>query len=97
MTSKPGTQIIAIHILPNTLRSKSNQTMKFCQLIESNTRNIFPEKSFTKFGGTTIQFVFILCHVEGYQNKLKLSEKPLAFTSHKFFKKNRGLELVSLP
>ena len=28
MTSQPGKQTIAIHILPNMLRSKDNQTMK---------------------------------------------------------------------
>ena len=44
MTSQPGSQTIAIHILPNTSRSKSNQLMKFGQLIEYNLRNIFVEK-----------------------------------------------------
>ena len=34
MTSQPSQQIIAIQILPNILRSKSNQTMKLSQLIE---------------------------------------------------------------
>ena len=33
------------------LENKSNQTMKFDQLIEGNKRNIFLEKSYTKFGG----------------------------------------------
>ena len=63
-------------------------------------RNIFLEKSHTKYGGETsarrfpkklklkislsfIQFVFIACQVEGYRNILKLSWKPLAFTSFK--------------
>ena len=36
---------IVIHILPNILRSKGNQTMKFL------LRNIFIEKSSTKCGG----------------------------------------------
>ena len=36
--------------------------------------------------------------LEGYRNILKLSCRPLALTSYKaFFKKKRGLELVSLP
>ena len=39
MTSLLGSQTIAIHILPNI--SKSNQTMKFGQLIQYNKRNIF--------------------------------------------------------
>ena len=33
MTWQPGKQTIAIHIPPNISRSKSNQTMKFGQLI----------------------------------------------------------------
>ena len=41
MTSQPGLQTIAIHILPNISQSKSNQTMKFGQSIEYNKRNIF--------------------------------------------------------
>ena len=41
MTSQPGKQTIPIQILPNISRSKGNQTMKFSQLIEYNTRNIF--------------------------------------------------------
>ena len=54
MTSQPGKQTIAIHILPNISRSKGNQTMKFGQLIDYNIRNIFLEKSYTKCGGETI-------------------------------------------
>ena len=53
MMSKPGKQTITIHILVDFSRSKCNQTIKFGQLIEYNTRNIFLEKSFTKFGGET--------------------------------------------
>ena len=53
MTSQPGKQKIPIHILPNISRSKGNQTMKFGQLIEHNMRNIFLEKSYTKYGGET--------------------------------------------
>ena len=41
MTSPPGKWTIAIHILPNILRSKDNKTMKSGQLIEYNMRNIF--------------------------------------------------------
>ena len=54
MTSQPGYQTIAIHIFPNILRSKYNQTMKFGPLIEYNTRNIFVEKSYTKSTGETV-------------------------------------------
>ena len=48
MTSQPGKQTIAIHILPNISRSKGNQTMKFGQLIECNMSSNFLEKSYTK-------------------------------------------------
>ena len=44
MTSQPGQQTIAIHILANISRSKSNQTIKLDQLIEYNKRNIFAQK-----------------------------------------------------
>ena len=44
MTSQPGFQITAIHILPNISQSKGNQTIKFGQLIEYNQRNIFLQK-----------------------------------------------------
>ena len=54
MTSQPGQQTIAMHILPNISRSKGNQTMKFGPLIEYNLTNIFVEKSYTKCAGETI-------------------------------------------
>ena len=38
---QPGLQTITIHMLPNILRSKHNQTMKLGQLIEYKKRNIF--------------------------------------------------------
>ena len=41
-------------MLPNISRSKGNQKMKFGQLIEYNIRNIFVEKSYTKYAGETI-------------------------------------------
>ena len=54
MTSQPGKQTIAIHILTNILRSKSNQAMKISQLIEYNMRNISPKKSYKKCDEETI-------------------------------------------
>ena len=41
-------------ILPDILRSKGNQTMKFHQLTEYDMRNIFLVKSYTKCSGETI-------------------------------------------
>ena len=55
MTTQPGKQTITIHTLPNTSRSKDNQTMRFGQLIiEYNKRNIFLETSYTRCGEETI-------------------------------------------
>ena len=65
MTSQPGKQAIAIHILPNISRSKGSQTMKFAQLIEYYLRNIFLEKPYTKCGGEII--------LRPFSKKLKLS------------------------
>ena len=48
MTSQPGKQTIAIHVLPNI------QAIKFGQLIEYDLRNIFAEKSYTKCARETI-------------------------------------------
>ena len=48
MTSQPGLQPIAIHILPNISQSQSNQTMKFGQLIEYIKRNIFLQRLWGK-------------------------------------------------
>ena len=53
MTSQPGKQTIAIHILPNISRGKGNQKMKFGHLIECNIKSISLEKSCTKCGGKT--------------------------------------------
>ena len=58
MTSQPGKQRIAIHILVNISSSKGNKTIKFVQLIEYNMRNIFLQKSYTKCGGETISRPF---------------------------------------
>ena len=42
---------IVMHTLPNTSRSKGNQTIKFGQLVKYNMRSVFLEKSDTKYGG----------------------------------------------
>ena len=39
MTSQPGLQAIAIHVLLNISQSIRNQTIKFGHLIEYNKRN----------------------------------------------------------
>ena len=51
--------------MSNIWRIKRNQTMTFGQLIECNLRNIFPQKSYTKYCGETSPRPF--------SEKLKLS------------------------
>ena len=41
MTSQPGQQRIAIHILSNISRNKGKETLKFGQVKECNKREIF--------------------------------------------------------
>ena len=53
MTSQPGLQTIATHILPNISQSKGNQIMEFGQLIEYNKRNIFLQTLCRKWGKET--------------------------------------------
>ena len=97
ITSKPGKQTIAIYILPNISGRKGKQIMKFGQLVEYNMTDICLKKSYTKCSGETIprlffkkskyiiQFVLIVCQLEGYRNKLKLNCRALAFTLYKAF------------
>ena len=103
MTSQRGKQTIAIHIFTNIWRSKDNQAMKSDRLIEYNMKNIFLEKSYSKWGGETI--------VRPFSKKSKLSIYTpriieiywnwavdyLLLPHTKLFKKTkRSLELVSL-
>ena len=41
MALQTGQQTVAMHLFPNTSRSKGNQAMKFGQLIGYNVRKIF--------------------------------------------------------
>ena len=65
MTSQPGQQTIAIHILPNISRSKDNQSMKFGQLIKYNMKKNVLKNTYAKCGGETIP--------RPYSKKSKLS------------------------
>ena len=69
MMSQTGQQIMTIHILSNISRSKSNQAIKFGELMKDNMRNIFPQKC-RKWGreaNSRLLFVFKekLCKVKG--------------------------------
>ena len=48
LTSQPGKQTIAVHIVVTISRSKGNQTMKLGKLIEYNKKNIFRQILCTK-------------------------------------------------
>ena len=61
--SQPEKQTVARHILPNTSRSKGNQTMKSGLLIEYIMRNIFLEKF----------FVLKIAHMKGSETSLLAS------------------------
>ena len=58
MTSQPGKQTNAIHMLPNISRNKGNQTMLviFLQLIEHNTNSqtFFSKIKFKHISGSII-------------------------------------------
>ena len=51
MKSQTGQEIITIHMLFNISESKDNLTMNLGQLIKYSMRDIFLEKSCTKYGG----------------------------------------------
>ena len=53
MTSQPGLQTIAIHVLPNISQRKGNQTIKFGQLVEHNKKHIFLQMLCGKWGRKT--------------------------------------------
>ena len=72
MTSQTGKQAFAIQILPNVSRSKGNQTRKFGHLIEYNMRNLFVEKSYTKYGGEASPR--LLCKTS--KLSISLNQKP---------------------
>ena len=61
MTSQAGLQRITTHILLNISRIKSNQTMKFGQLIEHAQRNIFVKNYAENEAGklVTDRFLFL--------------------------------------
>ena len=59
VTSQPGKQTIAIHILLYISRSKDNQTVKVAQLIEYNMKMFFLEKSYPKCDGELVPNPFL--------------------------------------
>ena len=70
-------------MLPNISKSKDNQAMNYGQLIVYNLRNIFLEKSYTKYGGETFPTLFfkkskLSISLDQYSKVLYLLFLPLA-------------------
>ena len=78
LTSQTKKQIIGIYVLPNMSRSKSNQTLKFGELIEHNRKTFFFEKSCTKCDGETTLRPFLK------KSKLSISLDQQAKVSYIF-------------
>ena len=70
MTSQPGGQTIAIHILANISQSKGNQEIKFGQLIEYNQKNIFLQKSSRQEAQKLVPDIFLFLRKTLYKIKL---------------------------
>ena len=64
MTLKTWKKRIAIHILPNISRSKSNQTMKFGQLIEYNWDTFSLKKHTESMAKKLFSFFQILSYIQ---------------------------------
>ena len=54
MKSQTEKPLMTTHLFPNISRRKSDQTVKFSQLIEYSIRNIFLEKLYIKCGGKLV-------------------------------------------
>ena len=70
MTSQTGQQVIAIHIylIPNSSRTKGNQSMKFDQLIKYSLRNIAlqnPCRKWVRVTSSKSHFFFFLISIWG--------------------------------
>ena len=61
MASKTGKQIITIRRFSNISRSKSNQAIKFGQLIEYNRGKFFFKKIMQKMKQTLVPDLFCFC------------------------------------
>ena len=97
MTSQPGLQTITIHILPNISRSKSNQIMKFGQLIEYNKIIFFLQKSCRKWGRETsfrLLFVFKKSFLWGKSKCSAAYFQYISIALNLAYKKNKQLKTL---
>ena len=90
MTSKPGQQRIATHMLLNIPRVKDNQTMKFHQLTEHPKGNIFPQKLCRKL----VSDCFLVFKKASYQ--VKASGRQLDFTIFRYPSNQHTIEINCL-
>ena len=75
--------------MPNVWRIKGNQTMKFDQLIDYNVRNIFLEKSYTKYDGETSPRPFS----EKWKLSICLDQEPkVSYSLFLFYAKPEAIE-----
>ena len=93
MTSKTGQQIITIHILPNILRSKGNQSMKFGKLIKVQRQKYFSSKIMQKMRQGN-QFQLSFCFLKKAFYDVKASGQHLSFnvfwqTSTQIYNQNK--------
>ena len=79
MTSQPGLQTIAMHILPNISQSKGNQTIKFGQLIEFNKSNDFLQKLYSKWDKELVSDLFLF--FKNAQNEANASGLQRSFST----------------
>ena len=104
---------MTIHILPNISRRKGNQSMKFGQIVECNTRSIFSniihkmwweislkKQNLAYLGINSLKFYSLfLLYVQGEGSRIiwKLRCRPLAFTSDNVFLKNKKRSGTNIP
>ena len=79
MTSQAGQQIITIHILTNTSKSKRNQAMKFGQSIEYNRRNFFFKNHAKNEAGRLVPELFLF--LKKALLKIKKSGRHFSFNT----------------
>ena len=66
MKSQTEKPLMTTHLFPNISRRKSDQTVKFSQLIEYSIRNIFLEKLYIKCGGKLVTYSSIKSQNRAY-------------------------------
>ena len=93
MTSQPEKQIIAVRIWT------SHSQKWWRNFLDPFLKNQNWEYlgSIGSILSSFIRFVFIVLQVEDYQNILKLSCRPLTYTSYKAFLKSKKSSRTSLP